>query len=55
MVHYYVVDRPQSLIDDSDPPTWALPEGWIATLRGSIIKDAGTFWSTLLGRKILVF
>jgi hypothetical protein len=28
VVVHYVVVRPQSLIDDSDPPTWALPEGW---------------------------
>ena len=26
-VHYVVV-RPEGLIDDSDPPTWVLPEGW---------------------------
>ena len=28
VVVHYVVVRPQSLIDGSDPPTWALPEGW---------------------------
>jgi hypothetical protein len=29
---HYVVARPQGVIDDSDPPTWALPEGWYSNI-----------------------
>jgi len=44
VVVHYVVVRPQSLIDDSDPPTWALPEGW----------DSNIAWINHQGRGYLL-